>query len=140
MPRRADPPDFTAELEHLEQALAQPTGIRIPFAAEGDAIQYRLRLHQARRADRGANAEIYDPPHAMHNRSEFDRLVIRLRWVGPSLYLYLEHNTMGEPEPITPEGSNAQRQLPDSNGGEVEGTDCASGTEVRAAGGARRVV
>jgi hypothetical protein len=63
----------------MEKAIEDQKGIRVKFATEQDAWLYRLRLHNARKIDRKENEEIYEKGHAMHGRSVYDALIMRLR-------------------------------------------------------------
>jgi hypothetical protein len=66
----------------MEKAIEDQKGIRVKFATEQDAWLYRLRLHNARKIDRKENEEIYEKGHAMHGRSVYDALIMRLRQVS----------------------------------------------------------
>jgi len=65
--------------ELMDKALADPKGIRIKFSSWGDALHFRLRLHTARRIDRKDNLEVFPADHAMHGRSPYDPLIMRLK-------------------------------------------------------------
>jgi len=62
----------------MDKALADLKGIRIKFSKSGEAIHFRLRLHTARRIDRKDNLEVYPDGHAMHGKSPYDPLVMRI--------------------------------------------------------------
>jgi hypothetical protein len=64
--------------DFFTEALADPKGICVSFAYDGDAYQLRTRLHTARVIDRKENAEIYPPNHPLFGRSEYDSLMVRL--------------------------------------------------------------
>ena len=85
----------------LDRALNDNRGVRIRFGREGDAIQLRLRIHEARHSERRRNRLAYDPGHEMHNRSIYDGLVLRIREDSGEWYLYIEHNTAGEVESLS---------------------------------------
>jgi hypothetical protein len=70
---------FSDCYELMEKAIEDQKGIRIKFATEQDAWLYRLRLHNARKIDRKDNEEIYEKGHAMHGKSVYDALIMRLR-------------------------------------------------------------
>jgi hypothetical protein len=72
---------FSDCYELMEKAIEDQKGIRVKFATEQDAWLYRLRLHNARKIDRKENEEIYEKGHAMHGRSVYDALIMRLRQV-----------------------------------------------------------
>lgn len=66
--------------EALDRALASAKGIRMTVADENSAVHMKNRLHYARKLDRDSNAETYDPGHPLHGTSQYDALVIRLRF------------------------------------------------------------
>lgn len=80
-------------IAHLDAALADPLGIRVPCESESSAIRLRTRIHYARKLTRQANMETYSPGEPMFGRSEYDKISVRLRREGPQVYLYLEHVT-----------------------------------------------
>jgi hypothetical protein len=106
--------DFTGCFEDLETALADPKGIRIPFEHRGDAIQYRLKLHKARRKDRHENREL-DFDHPLHGRSIYDRLVMRINVVKGRTYLYIEQNSRGEPQALSEVEDERRSEADDSD-------------------------
>lgn len=63
----------------MDKALADPKGIRIKFNSWGDALHFRLRLHTARRIDRKDNLDVFPAEHAMHGKSPYDPLIMRLK-------------------------------------------------------------
>jgi hypothetical protein len=63
----------------MDKALADQKGIRIKFTSWGDALHFRLRLHTARRIDRKDNLDIYPSEHAMHGKSPYDPLIMRIK-------------------------------------------------------------
>ena len=65
--------------EALDRALKSERGIRITCADSDSAYHLRNRLNYARRADRKANADIYERGDPMHGTSQYDSLVVRLR-------------------------------------------------------------
>lgn len=87
--------------EILDKAIDSPRGIRLRFATEGAARHFRTRLHKARQINRLDNAETYDPSHALHGRSEYDPLTVKLRPNGEGWVLEIEPlNTSMEIEEI----------------------------------------
>jgi len=74
----------------FDQALADPSGIRVAFESEGAARHFRLRLHQARKIDRQDNAKIYGVDHPMFGRSAYDPIQAMLRQVEGVWYVYLK--------------------------------------------------
>jgi len=91
--------DYADCFEDLEAALQSKRGIRIPFTASGDAIQYRLKLYRARKSDRYANLEL-PPSHILYSKSVYDKLVMRVFEVEGETFLYIEHHTRGVAEEI----------------------------------------
>jgi hypothetical protein len=63
----------------MDKALADSKGIRIKFSSYGEALHFRLRLHTARRIDRKDNLEVYPGEHAMHGKSPYDPLIMRIK-------------------------------------------------------------
>lgn len=87
----------------MDQALADPKGARIKVANAGDASYQRLRMHYARKLHRDENAKTYEQGHAMHGRSEYDAITVRIRNIGGECYLYLERTDVvaGEVESLS---------------------------------------
>lgn len=63
----------------MDKALADDKGIRIKFEAYGEALHFRLRLHTARRIDRKDNLEVYPADHAMHGKSPYDPIIMKIK-------------------------------------------------------------
>ncbi len=63
----------------MDKAIADPKGIKIKFAQEEDAWHFRIRLHTARKIDRLDNMVTYPETHALHGRSVYDALVMRIK-------------------------------------------------------------
>src|SRR5689334_805423 len=78
---------------HLDRALADPLGIRIPQPSRDAATRLRARIHYARKLTRQANMETYPPDHPMFGRSEYDKISVRIREEDEGVFLYLEHVT-----------------------------------------------
>ena len=74
----------------FDQAIADPTGIRVAFSSEGAAIHFRMRLHRARTIDRQDNAKLHPSDHPMHGRSPYDQIIIKIRKVEEGWFVYLE--------------------------------------------------
>ena len=87
----------------LDAALADQQGVRVKMADEAAAINFRMRCHQARKIDRDRNAETYEKPDPRHGASDYDRLILRIRYVDDDWYLYFEKNTVipGEVESLS---------------------------------------
>ncbi|SRR6266567_5282551 len=82
---------YTDCYDIMDRALADGKGCRVKFKDADDAYNFRLRLYVARKIDRVDNAEIYDPPHPLHGRSEYDGLVSRVRQdAQKNIWLYVE--------------------------------------------------
>lgn len=81
---------FTDCFELFEKALAADKGIRIKFPDRGSAWYFRLRLQSARRVDRQANTETYNPDHKMYGRSVYDTITCRLEVEAGQQWLNLE--------------------------------------------------
>ncbi len=74
----------------LDQALASKLGLRLTFEDPGSARSFQLRLNTARRLNREDNAETYDATHPLHNASEYDTLLIRLKANGEGSVVIVE--------------------------------------------------
>lgn len=87
----------------LDKALDDPIGVRVKVATDGDAANFRVRLHTARRIDREENATMYGPDHPMYGKSVYDPLVIKIRPIRGQWYVYIEHrsNSIGEVEGLS---------------------------------------
>lgn len=90
----------------FDQALADTAGIRIEFATEGEAMQYRVRMHTARQINRKDNRETYTVDHPMHGQSPYDELIVRIRQVDEVWWMYIQRQavprkveSLTEPEP-----------------------------------------
>lgn len=73
----------------LDKALEDSRGGRIPLPDEDAAMHLRMRMNYARKLDREKNAELYDPDHPLHGRSEYDKLYARINSHNGKVYLYL---------------------------------------------------
>lgn len=77
--------------EVLDAALEDTYGVRFPVDDQDKATHLRMRIHMARKIDRERNAELYpDPGHPLHGRSQYDKIVVRIKEDGNRLYIYLE--------------------------------------------------
>ena len=65
--------------DKFDLALDDPKGIRIPFNSYGEAVNYQMRMHQARSIDRRSNAQMYTVGHQLHGQSAYDVLQVRIR-------------------------------------------------------------
>lgn len=98
----------------MTEALGDDKGARVKMADIDAAIFLRMRMHNARKLDRNANKEIYDPGDKMYNVSIYDKLVVRIRNIKGEFWIYVEQTSMGmlgtveklsevveeEPEPV----------------------------------------
>lgn len=64
--------------DRLDQALASETGISIDFLTQREAKAFRMALYAFRRQDARHCATIYPEGHALHGRSPYDILLIRI--------------------------------------------------------------
>lgn len=76
--------------EILDIAIDDPNGARVKVMSHADAMMLRTRLHTARRIDRQENAKTYSDDHPLHGKSNYDRLVVRLKTLGGVQYVYVE--------------------------------------------------
>jgi len=74
----------------MDQAMADPKGIRIKFATKEEAWHFRIRLHTARRIDRTDNMDTYGVGHPMYGKSAYDPLTMRIRERANGIWLNLE--------------------------------------------------
>jgi hypothetical protein len=74
----------------MDAALDDPVGVRLQVPDLDAAYNLRLRLNQARKLDRDQNKKIHEPDSPMHGRSEYDRLVFRIKAVNGQRFLYVE--------------------------------------------------
>jgi hypothetical protein len=74
----------------MDKAIADPKGIKIKFAKQEDAWHFRIRLHTARKIDRLDNQITYPETHAMHGKSPYDALTMRIRNQKGDWWLRLE--------------------------------------------------
>src|SRR6516164_7109472 len=83
---------YTDCYDLMEKAIGPeyPTGLRIQFATENDATNFRQRLHNARYVDRLDNTKVYPDGHPMFGRSVYDVLNIRKRLLKDGWWLRLE--------------------------------------------------
>ncbi len=74
----------------LDRALETPNGIRVPLKSSQEAVHYRTRLHMARKLDRIENIGIYPPDDPMHGRSEYDKLITKIKHNGSNWWVYIQ--------------------------------------------------
>lgn len=98
--------------ELMDQAIADPKGIRIKFATQEEAWHFRIRLHTARRIDRTENMDTFPLGHPMHGRSAYDPLTMRIRTMADGLWLRLEKVDAREFEVSSLSDDEPQQGLP----------------------------
>lgn len=81
---------YTDCIAFMESALEDDLGARQEVTDADAAVQLRTRIHYARKLHRDENAKSYEPGHMMHGRSEFDKLICRIKHEGEKTYVYLE--------------------------------------------------
>jgi hypothetical protein len=99
----------------MDQALADPVGVRIPMKTIDDAQFFRSRCHQARKLNRQANARVYpDTDHPLHGHSEYDQLVLKIRRFEDEVFLYVERipEAVGGVEPLSGVTEAAVKDIP----------------------------
>lgn len=76
----------------LDRAIDSEAGIRIGFADQGEANQYRVRLHTARSLDRELNRITREPSDPDFGVSDYDNLVVRVRREDGKWWVYIKQN------------------------------------------------
>ena len=79
-------------IKMMDEALADESGIRVSVESYNEAIYLRNRINYARRLHRQENEKVYPPDHVMHGKSDYDRLIIRVRNISGYFYVDLERN------------------------------------------------
>jgi len=97
---------YENEYDVMDKAL--PSGVRVGFSEEGQAINFRMRLNYARVLDRRFNKGRYPIDHPMHGRSEYDALTTRLREQGGRYWVYVERKPTIEIIEEIPEDDKAE--------------------------------
>lgn len=74
---------YEACYDVLDQALASASGTRVQLPSSNDAVNYRVRLHYARKLDRDDSKKRHPPDHPDHGKSDYDRLIVTIddTWV-----------------------------------------------------------
>jgi hypothetical protein len=90
-------------IDLMDQAIADEVGARLEVPDYDAAVNFRTRIHYARKLHRDENAKTYEAGHKMHGRSEYDVLVCRLKVLGGKTYVYLERTDkiIGEVEVLS---------------------------------------
>ena len=77
--------------EVLDRALESRNGIRVEFDSQGEAYQYRIRLHSARKQDSKLNRDARDRDDPYYGRSDYDSLIVCIREGDGKWWVYIEH-------------------------------------------------
>lgn len=96
-------------LDYFEQALGQPSGIRVKFEEYGQAHLFTMRMHQARSLQRALHKRLYPSEDPRYGRTEFDKLMVRqprqdtedFWWV----YIERSNSRVMRVEPLSPEAA-----------------------------------
>jgi hypothetical protein len=91
----------------MNKAIADQKGIKIKFGVEAEAWHFRIRLHTARKIDRLDNMVTYPETHALHGKSVYDSLTMRIATKNGVSWLRIERldarefevESLSEPEP-----------------------------------------
>lgn len=76
--------------ELLDRALEATTGVRAKARDQGEAYQFKTRLHQARKLSRLQAMQVHpDPSHPEHGKSVYDDLVVSLKQEGNDWWIYI---------------------------------------------------
>jgi hypothetical protein len=63
---------------HFDRALGSERGIKITCDSYSQAVILRARFNYYRKLDRQSNKRTYGEEHPLHNRSIYDRLILRV--------------------------------------------------------------
>lgn len=74
----------------LDRALDTEAGIRIECSSQGEAYQYRVKLHSARKIDRKLNRESRSPDDPFFGTSDYDKLIVRTQTIDGRWWIYIE--------------------------------------------------
>lgn len=107
-------------LSVMEQALEYKQGVRVKCADEGQARNFRMRVHKARAIDREENTKIYAEGHRLYGRSIYDQLFLRISNEDGVIWLNFERRTLETME-IEPLGGPNGDQSDDRDHRAVEG-------------------
>lgn len=83
---------YDGEIDLFEKALDDPKGLRINYGANKSRAEHaRMRLHHARGLHREQNKRVYEKDDPRWGKSEFDKLICRLREDGDGeWWVYIE--------------------------------------------------
>ena len=105
----------------LDRAIDSPAGIRVGANNEGEAYQYRVRLHSARSLDRELNRQGREPSDPQYGISDYDNLIVRVREEEGEWWVYIERAAVpgvieelgnGKDKPYTHSPDEAKRNVP----------------------------
>ena len=114
------PLSYTDCYEALDRALEDDRGVRVGVESLKSAQFLRMRLNQARAINRDENQRTYEPGHPLHGRSEYDRLMVRIKERGEKTYVYIEQvgnfsriiESLSEVEPTEEGTEEVQASVP----------------------------
>ena len=102
MPISNSPLAYEDCYEALNRALEDARGVRLKVNSRANAEFLRMRLNMARVINRDQNTKTYDSDHPMHGRSEYDKLMFRIKEIKNGsevkVYVYLEQVATFHPE------------------------------------------
>lgn len=77
-------------VDYFDTALRFTEGCRIPVPDHDFATNLRMRLNNCRKLDRENNQALYPEGHMMHGRSQYDKIVCKIREESGKVYVVLE--------------------------------------------------
>jgi hypothetical protein len=84
--------NYEEEYKVMDRALKAEGTVRIGFQERPQARHFRFRLNKARQLDRDYNGKRYATDHPMHQQSEYDALVFRLREDREMYWVYADRS------------------------------------------------
>lgn len=95
MPISSSPLAYADCYDAMYRALEDDRGVRLKVDTRGNAEFLRMRLNTARAINREENAKTYPKGEPLHGRSEFDKLMFRIKELrskdgSTRVYVYLE--------------------------------------------------
>lgn len=103
MPISSSPLAYSDCYDAMNRALEDDRGVRLKVDTRGNAEFLRMRLNTARAINREENARTYEKGEPMHGRSEYDKLMFRIKELRSKdgttrVYVYLEQVQSFVPE------------------------------------------
>ena len=86
--------------EFLERAIDAARGARMLFKTEADAEYWRMRCNQFRKLDRVDNMQVHEIGSKMYGKSEYDSLVMTVKWSPDSLWWVYAEKRVLNPERV----------------------------------------